>query len=334
MAGRRYDPRRWKELKAAVNVPRILEAIGRLAEFRAHGRRLVGCCPIHGGDNANAFVIDLERDLWFCHTRCGVGGDSIRLAWELSGRSWLRTADWLTMLANLDPSTATPAVQGPPSGARLRSPIAERNQFRPYTRCLKLDPEHSFFRRMGLRASTLSMFEAGAWHGQGFLEGTVAVRLHDLEGSALGYAGRRLNPEDVKEYGKWKWPRGYPKGQLLYSWHRAQRYSTVDLIVVEGPWSVMKLSQTGIHNVVALGGLTVSPAQRTLLLRAERLILLLDGDPAGTEAALRMVRTGLHPNMLAIPCPEGKDPADLPEAELLQILTPAHRINENERPVA
>lgn len=317
MAGRRYDPSRWKELKAAVRLPRILEAIGHLSQFRVRGRRLIGPCPIHGGDNSHAFVIDQERDLWFCHTRCGVGGDSIRLAWELSGRSWVRTADWLTILAGQP--TPVQAVEQITRGAR--SPIPERRPFRPFTRRLQLNPAHPFFRRMGLRVPTLALFEAGGWHGKGFLEGMVAVRLHDLEERPLGYAGRRLDPAQVEQYGKWKWPCGYPKGELLYNWHRALPYSECGLIVVEGAWSVMKLRQAGIKNVVALGGLSVTPVQRTLLSQTKRLLILMDGDAAGEKAAQRMIRSDLHPKILVVTCPRGRDPAELPETELLQILS-------------
>lgn len=73
----------WREWKARVRIVQLLEDIGRLAEFRVSGRRLIGPCPVHGGDNRRALSIDLQRDLWFCFTRCQSGGDVIDLAWHL-----------------------------------------------------------------------------------------------------------------------------------------------------------------------------------------------------------------------------------------------------------
>jgi len=307
-------PLSWRDLKAHIRIPQILTAHGTANRFRQRGHRWVGPCPIHGGDNTTAFSVDLTRDLWYCFSRCQSGGDSISLAYRLCGESWPRTARWLTQLAALvpDPLVPSPAVvQGP----KIR-PI-----FRPFERQLPLDPHHPFFSRLGLRPSTVEAFEAGAWSGRGFLEGTVAVRLHDLDGRPLGYAGRRLDPEAIARYGKWKIPSGLPKGQLLYGWHRARCSLSTGLVVVEGPWSVMKLWQAGIRNAVALYGAVVTPAHVRLLTQARTVALFLDADDAGDRATRDACRHRIHPDLRIIRGPTGTDPADLPEEQLLALLT-------------
>lgn len=55
----------WRDWKARVRIVQVLEDIGRLQDFRAVGPRLVGPCPVHGGDNRHAFTVQCERDVWF-----------------------------------------------------------------------------------------------------------------------------------------------------------------------------------------------------------------------------------------------------------------------------
>lgn len=316
----------WKTLKAHFNVEAVLAGSGKLQGLRASSHRLIGPCPIHGGDNPTAFSVDRTRDLWYCFTRCATGGDSLALAWRLCGRSWPATAQWLESLlpstltlqtTNLAMPAKAPSLQVSPSAAKRRP-----RAFAAFTTALRLDEVHSFFRERRLTPAILGRFEAGVWHGRGFLEGMAAVRLHDLAGRPLGYAGRRLAPDEIRRYGKWKWPPGYPKSSLLYNWHRARRHLPGGLVVVESPWSVMRLAQEGLHNTVALGGLTVSPTQASLLAAADYLVLMLDADPAGEQATRRLLAARIHPRLRVLRPPTGTDPADL-DRESLHVLLAA-----------
>lgn len=311
--GRSASRATWREWKARVRIEQVLEDIGRLADFHVASRRLIGPCPVHGGDNRRAFSIDCERDLWFCFTRCQSGGDVIDLAWRLAGRSWTRTAAWLERLAAL-PVLDPTDNKSQPAERRVSRP------FRPFTRHLSLDPAHAFFRRLHIREDTVRRFEAGAWTGPGFLQDTVAVRVYDLRGHPLGYAGRRLDQAAIDRWGKWKWPPGIPKSRLLWNWHRIVLDEDAELIVVEGAWSVMKLWQTGFPNVVALAGLHISSHQMRLLNSAMRVTLFLDGDPAGRQATARSLASAFHPCIRAVYAPDGRDPADLSEDHLRQLL--------------
>lgn len=304
---------RWADIKTRIRIPQILAALGLLSRFRRRGARWVGPCPIHGGDNPNAFTVDGDRNVWFCFTRCGRGGTVLDLALALSGGSWSHMEHWLFGLTVVPATTGELTSTPPGDGDRAHT-------FRPFRAALDLDPHHPFFQRMGLRPDTVGRFQAGAWHGRGFLAGTVAVRLHDRDGEAIGYAGRRLDPDLIRRWGKWKWPRGFPKSQLLYAWHLANADLDRRLIVVEGAWSVMKLHQAGVSGAVAVGGTSVSATQRALLSRARKLVLFLDGDAAGRSATVRLVRGALHPNLRVVPCPDALDPADLDEDTLRRLL--------------
>lgn len=50
----------------------LIERYVQRAAYRGPKGR--GCCPIHQGDNPQAFSFDLERGVWTCHAGCGGGG--------------------------------------------------------------------------------------------------------------------------------------------------------------------------------------------------------------------------------------------------------------------
>ncbi len=209
-------------------------------------------------------------------------------------------------------------MAGQPPTRPLRSTPAPASPFVPYTRRLTLDPDHPFLAARGIHPSTARRFEVGIWHGWGMLQGCVAVRLHHVAGCPLGYAGRRLQPD---RRGKWVFPRRLPKSSLLYGWHRVVGHDP--LVVVEGPWEVLRLHQIGVPAVALLG--THASRDQVDLLAQRRCLLLLDGDDAGRAAARPLARVLAAP---IVDLPSGRDPADLSDQQLLQLLTPFFSLNQ------
>jgi DNA primase len=293
---------RLADLRRLVSIEEVLRRRGLLDGLARRGTRLVGPCPVHRGDNPGAFVADTKRGLWNCFTHCK-GGDVVDLVRALDGVSCAEAARVLRAIAG---SQAAPP---PPAG---QEPASRPEVFRPFTRRLVLDPEHPFLAARGIRAGTARRFEVGAWHGQGMLQDTVAVRLHDPTGQPLGYAGRRLQPD---ARGKWVLPPRLPKGQILYGWHCAARRDA--LVVVEGPWEVLRLHQLGVA-AIALLGTSLSQDQRRLL-AGVRCTVLLDGDRAGRIAARRVAQQLGAP---WLDLPDDRDPADLDDDLLAGLVLP------------
>lgn len=287
---------RLRELRRLVSIEQVLDRRGLLGGLLWRGHHLVGPCPVHGGDNPTAFVVDCRRDLWNCHTVCR-GGDVVELIRALDGVCYAEVARTLGTMSGL------PHLRPRPTTTRA-------DTFRPYTRRLTLDPEHAFLASRRIAPHTARRFEVGAWYGHGMLEGCIAVRLHDIQGQPLGYTGRRLQPE---RRGKWVLPRGLPKSTLLYGWHQTERRDR--LLVVEGAWEVLRLQQLGVA-AVALLGVHASPEQLRLL-QPTRCRVLLDGDSAGRAAAQSLARELTAP---VINPPPDCDPADLSDQQLIQLL--------------
>ncbi len=294
-------------LKHRVSIVTVLEAEGVKMSFKKRGDQLFGPCPVHGGDNPNAFVISLSKNIWRCFTRCNTGGDVVKLVRRLTGKSYRQTAYHLASLVH------SPETPSPPD----RAPI--KKEFRAFTMCLKLDHRVPWLNIKGVTPMTAKRFEAGAYYGPGFLNRCIGVRLHGLNGMPIGYAGRRLSGSELKKYGKWKFPLGLPKNEILYNFHRMRPHTQNRLVVVEGPWEVMRLTQLAIPSV-ALLGTHLSSTHMDLLSKVSHVILMLDGDCAGRRASIQ-IKKRLEPYTLVsqIDLPTGLDPADLDDNELASL---------------
>jgi DNA primase len=294
------------------HVPIAAVLAERDVSMRRRGHRLLGACPIHGGDNPGAFVVDVERNMWFCFSRCQAGGDVIELVRRLDHCGYRGAARYLAGLAGSSPRRPL----RPPRTATAPLP------FQPYIRELRLEPDCAFLHDKGIRPQTAHRFEVGHYRGRGFLEGCVGVRLHDRHGNPLGYAGRRLDPVQASHLGKWKLPPRLPKSRLLYNLHRvSDDIERTGVILVECPWGVARLAQLGLP-ALALLGVHMSEAQARLLARAPCVVLLLDGDEAGRLAANRIRRRIGAGRCEVVGLPDGCDPDDLSDPELERLLSP------------
>jgi DNA primase len=287
------------QLKQQVSILEVLSRRGLTGSLRRRGHRLTGPCPVHGGDNPTAFTVDITKNVWFCFSGCGAGGDVIELVRRLDRVSHREAALWLSAL----PPATAPVAPAPVA--------ASRGPFRPFEQTLYLDHHAPWLQSKGILPMTARAYEAGGWRAGGMLAGCIAVRLHSPTGSPWGYAGRRL----VGPGGKWVFPPSFPKGETLYGQHRVDP-ACDHVVVVECPWGVMRLAQIGVP-AVGLLGTSLSPTQTSLLSARRGITLMFDGDPAGRRAAREVARR-LAPaaDVKIAALPDGSDPDDLSDDDL------------------
>jgi len=139
----------------------------------------------------------------------------------------------------------------------------------------------------------------------------------------VGFGGRYLPGSWAAENNRGKYvnsPEGplFPKRKLLYGIDRLAQGLREDeelpILLTEGYLDVIMLHQAGMPTAVAALGTAFSEDNARRLRRTKRPVaLLLDGDKAGRQAALRaamiLVREGLE--VRAVDMPDDSDPADL-----------------------
>lgn len=297
-------------LKKIVPIPAVLADKGLLGTFKRQGDRLVGPCPIHGGDNPNAFVVSLSKNLWHCFTGCN-GGDLVDLVRRLDGKNFQHTLQYLRALAGCRQS-------------RLSLPSTTPKPFTPFVRKLPLDHCTAWLQQKNITPKTAALFEVGAYYGKGFLADSIGIRLHDLHAHPIGYLARRLIPDTIKKYGKYQFPPAFPKSTTLYNYHRIARPLPDRLVITECPWGVMRLHQINIP-AVALMGIQLSDNQCGLFEHVKDIVLMLDGDDAGMKATrqIKMKLKNRGKNRIHSIClPVGTDPDDLTDIELRAEVNP------------
>jgi hypothetical protein len=198
-----------------------------------------------------------------------------------------------------------------------------RSTFSPFRRQIPLNPRVPFLQdAKKISISTAINHEAGTTDYSSFLRGTVAVRLHDLGDRPLGYCGRHLYPDNIARWGKWRFPKGFPKGKILYNAHRAESARAKGIVVVECPWAAMRLTQAGMQGVVSLLGTSLTSAQADWLSKVPAVLLMLDGDDPGRKAALSIAQAMCSLTSVFIyNLPYGLEPEDLSDSELMSIVS-------------
>ena len=164
--------------------------------------------------------------------------------------------------------------------------------------------------------------------------GRVIFPIHGLSGNVIGFGGRILK-KDVKAAKYLNSPESeiYHKSRILYGMYFAKKSITQHdkCYLVEGYTDVISMHQSGIENVVASSGTSLTVEQIRLIKRfTPHVTIIYDGDAAGIKASLRgidlVLEQGLNVKVLLLP--DGEDPDSFAKKHSATELTSF--INDNE----
>ncbi len=144
--------------------------------------------------------------------------------------------------------------------------------------------------------------------------GRVIFPVHNLSGKVVAFGGRTLsNDKKVAKYINSTESEIYHKSNELYGIHQAKKAITQQdrCYLVEGYMDVISMHQSGIENVVASSGTSLTEGQIRMLHRfTSNITVLYDGDSAGIHASLRginmLLAEGMNIKVLLLP--DGDDP--------------------------
>lgn len=144
--------------------------------------------------------------------------------------------------------------------------------------------------------------------------GRVMFPIHGLSGNVIGFGGRILRKDKTAaKYLNSPESDIYHKSRVLYGMYFAKKSITQldKCYLVEGYTDVLSMHQSGIENVVASSGTSLTEEQIRLIKRFTSYVTIIyDGDPAGIKASLRgidmILQQGLNVKVLLLP--EGEDP--------------------------
>ena len=143
----------------------------------------------------------------------------------------------------------------------------------------------------------------------------VMFPIHNISGRIVGFGGRTLRTDkQVAKYQNSPESEIYSKKHELYGLYFAKKaIQQMDYaIMVEGYTDVISMHQSGVENVVASSGTSLTTEQIRLLARfTQNITVIYDGDSAGIHASLRgidmILKEGLNVRVVLLPEPEDPD---------------------------
>jgi DNA primase len=327
-----------EHIKQIVDVELVLNSIGILLNRVSNGWGS-NTCPIHHGDNKGAFSINLSTGFWKCFTHnCHEGySDIIGLVQLTTNCNFVDAVLFLASLSGINLSDDNSKVA---YVAAIKKDLADfvrlsQKNTVEMDLCTSYNIEEyvygwiqnrsDFFYKEGYSHEIQDYFEVGFCYDRyGIPRACFPIR--DDRGRIVAWDGRRIDGVD----NKMKYfidPPGFPKGRVLYNYHRAKNYveqSNGHLFVVEGYKACWSMVMAGYLNTVACMGAGLVGDQGSLLLQnlnLKRIILMLDGDDAGRNGSRRnKSELGYFSDIKIIDMPDKQDPSTLTQQQLHQII--------------
>lgn len=147
-----------------------------------------------------------------------------------------------------------------------------------------------------------------------FYRGRVIFPIHNHVGKVIGFGGRILKKDEkIAKYFNSPENEIYHKKETLYDIYLAKKeiHKKDNVYLVEGYTDVISMFESGIENVVASSGTSLTPEQvKILSSQTKNITVLYDGDSAGIKASLRgidmLLQQGLNVKVCLLP--DGEDP--------------------------
>jgi DNA primase len=330
-----------QRIKAEITMEHILGHYGIGIQLRDVGtNRLSGCCPIHHGDNPNAFHVDLKRNLFHCFTHCG-GGSIFDFVMKIEQMDFYSAARkiWEIFYPSSSSAPTSPAsrrfkfnsnfTHGADTPFLLQHLYLTDNLFRrPGVPILKLQISHPYLKKRNISPSLAMSFHMG-YCKHGIMKDRIAIPIIDAERHIVAYAGRAVHDNQSPRY---LFPKNFKKSQYLFNIQTIHCIHSANSVkpecnknkpvfLVEGFFACIHIVKAGF-DAIALMGTTVSPHQLSLMKEARKFyIVMLDGDEAGRKATPNIEN---KLNLFQIPfrtvnLSDGKQPDQLENAYLKTI---------------
>jgi DNA primase len=327
----------------------IVKIVGDYVKLRKAGANYVGLCPFHQ-EKTPSFAVHPVKQIFHCFG-CGVGGDVFKFVMQIENLSFpealRRVAEkvgvrleeragdetydantklraGLLKLHEVAAKFFAAQLAGTAEGRLARAYLADRGvtdetvgRFRfgyapgdgqAVTRYLT----DAGFEKEFLEKSGLVIFDAERQRFYDRFRRRIIFPIANETGRVVAFAGRALGDEQPKYLNSPETPI-YTKSRLLYHLDRAaQAIRKLDYaILVEGYMDCIAVAVSGIENVVASCGTSLTEGQVRLLKRySQRMVVNYDPDSAGMAATERslalLLEEGFEVKVLALP--GGLDP--------------------------
>jgi len=218
-----------------------------------------------------------------------------------------------------------PLVRASMSAALPESAVEMMESMRTWIDQEAADYLHGPDRR--LTDETIKKWKIG-WHPQ---QRRVSVPQYDRLGRLVNLSGRHvpywpkcvpLSDREAKAP-KWMHSKDFDRELFLFGedWLEVSDDGRGTIFICEGAFDVIYMDQCGLKNVAGINGSHINDTQVDKILKwFDSAVLLMDGDPAGIEAARKIegrLARRMHVSTYLIP--DGRDPNQMEEEEVADL---------------
>ena len=323
----------------------IVDTVSNYIQLKKRGRNFFGICPFHD-EKTPSFSVNQDKQIYKCFG-CGAGGSSINFIMEIEKLDFIEAIKYLGeqhgVNINLNKNNKEYSIS---------SQLFELNEFtsKIYVENLfdvKNNEVLEHIKKRGLNQDTINFFKLGYANNsyndllkivqskeynpntmkksglfidtkKGYMDrfrSRIIFPINNATGKIVAFAGRIYNSDDPAKYVNSPETPLYIKSNILYGLDKTKNdiIKNSCAIIVEGYLDLLQLYQSGIKNVVAISGTSLTDQHAKLIKRyCNNIYLAYDGDDAGVSAAIKasyiLMKNNLSVKILSIP--KNKDPDD------------------------
>ena len=333
------------EIREQSDIVEVISESG--VPLKPAGKDYNARCPFHD-EKTPSFSVSPQKQMFYCFG-CQTGGNVISFVQKYEGKTFVETVEWLAdrlgmVLPNQDPQANQISrkrvelqdlnrfaadyfhkqLLNPSVGGRSIAYLKNRGVKDETIRKFQLGYTTSGRRNL-VKAATQDGFSIQQLEDTGLIKndeqgpvdrfrGRVIFPICDERGVPVGFGGRAVAVDLLPKYLNSPATTLYDKSKVLYNLchARSKIQKTGTAILVEGYLDALMLHQAGVENVVASLGTSLSESHASLLKRfAEEVVIVYDGDSAGSQATLRglrlLVKESIRVRIAMLPSDEDPD---------------------------
>ncbi|NRB62798.1 MAG: DNA primase, partial [Saprospiraceae bacterium] len=336
-----------KSIQEVLDTARVEDVVQDYVSLKRRGSNFIGLCPFHN-EKTPSFSVSPSKNIYKCFG-CGEGGGPVQFLMAHDHLSFPEAIRLLAKKYGIELEETQKTAEQVQQQQKQDS-LYIVNQFAlDYYQDQLFHTDRgksvglSYFKNRGFKEETIRKFGLGyappgkdnfiqkalakgydksllqelglvSRYDADFFRDRVMFTIRNLSGKVIAFAGRIMQ-KDVKapKYINSPETEIYHKSDVLYGafYAKGPIRKEDECILVEGYTDVISLHQSGIENVVASSGTSLTTGQIRLIKRnTPNIKILYDGDAAGIKAALRGLDLVLEQdmNVKVVLLPEGEDP--------------------------
>ena len=332
-----------------LDTAEIVDIVSDYVNLKRRGSSYLGLCPFHN-ERTPSFSVSKSKNICKCFS-CGKGGSPVNFVMEIEQISYSEALRYLAKKYNIEIKEHEMSDEERERESERASLFAVNEFALSHFESNLYDTSDgkeiglSYFYDRGLTDASIKKFHLGyameqsddllrAATGKGYnvkylvdtglcirtdqgrvydrFKGRVIFPVFSVSGKVIAFGGRTLK-KDMAKYVNSPESLIYHKSNQLYGMYQAKPSIVKHdkCILVEGYMDVISMSQSGVENVVASSGTSLTEGQIRMIHRfTENVTVIYDGDAAGIKASLRgidmLLAEGLNIKVLLLP--DGDDP--------------------------